>query len=65
MNYIKQLQADVKEKQEKIENTQREIQAFKMFLHSPKFQSTETERKDWIATGDVFIRLQEILNVLS
>jgi len=61
MNFIQKLQGEVKEKQEKISSVQEEIIGFVLFLRGPKFTGTENgERKDWISTSDVILRLQEI-----
>ncbi len=62
MNYIQQLQAENKELKSRLNNIAAELREFKAYLQtSPKFQGTEQgERKDWISTGDVINRLQEI-----
>ena len=46
-----------------VDKVEEEIREFINFLHSSKFQSTEKERKDWIATGDVIMRLRNIISV--
>ena len=64
MNYIKQLEQERNSLATKLGITLLELNHFKAFLQtSTKFQSDPNgERKDWIATGDVIIRLQEIMN---
>lgn len=50
----------------KIEKAQKEISDFVAFLHSAKFTGSESgERKDWISTGDVTRRLQDLRDILS
>lgn len=64
MAYINRLQAENAELREKLAEISREIRDFRTFLLSDKFRGTDigaapccrriiTERKDWIATGDV------------
>jgi hypothetical protein len=52
-NYINRLEAEVKEANAKLAAMQEQIIAFRQHLQSSKFQNTETERNDWIATADV------------
>lgn len=73
MNYIKQLQYDKEALQATIDCLKKEIEAFKAHLSGEKFQGTEPiarlcphcnrvtakdERKDWIATADVWERIR-------
>lgn len=67
MNYINQLQAhnrQLKKELELVENWRMDLISF---LHSPKFAGAESDgsRKDWIATGDVLMRLAELRNQLN
>lgn len=66
MNYIKQIQAASSAQQFAIEQAQKEIDCFILHLQSPKFTGTEQDdsRKDWIATGDVIRRMQELRQTL-
>lgn len=60
MNYIKQLQAEIKAKDCQIKALERNFDSFIAHLHSPKFVGEENgERKDWISTGDVIRWLHE------
>jgi len=66
MNHILKLQEENKALKLASQNAQEEIQLFLAHLCGPKFTGTENgERKDWIATGDVIIRLQEIRGALQ
>lgn len=66
MNHILKLQEENKALKLASQNAQEEIQFFLAHLCSAKFTGTENgERKDWIATGDVIIRLQEIRGALQ
>ena len=62
MNYIKNMQASLSAANCNVDKVEGEITEFINFLHGPKFQSTEKERKDWIATGDVIMRLRNIIS---
>lgn len=62
MNHIHRLQADLKSAEDKLAAMKEEIQNFRRHLQSSKFQNTDTERNDWIATGDVQRWLDNILN---
>jgi hypothetical protein len=66
MNYIKQLEEDRKNLANKVANIMIELSDFQAFLQtSPKFRNEPNqERKDWISTGDVINRLQEIKNLI-
>jgi len=66
MNYIKSLQEKNKELKTKISSALNELQSFTIFLNSSKFTGVESDggRKDWIATGDVIIAINEIKNLL-
>lgn len=64
MNYIKQLETDRENAATKIAQLMLEIVAFQVFLNSEKFQSTDKERKDWIATKDVQTRLQAMKSLI-
>lgn len=65
-NFIQNLQSENTEKGQRLAKIQREINDFLVFLHSPKFVGVESDggRKDWIATGDVIARLNEIQSVV-
>ena len=65
-NYIHRLQDENREKQERIEDIERQLREFQIHIASPKFTGTESDgsRRDWIATGDVNTRLMEILSTL-
>ncbi len=67
MNYIKSLQAENEKLKSAIHKTQSEINAFRLFLVSPKFSGVQTDgsRKDWISTGDLDKRLIEIQGELN
>ena len=62
MNYIKQMQADLKERDDKLERLKGNVAEFMTYLHSPKFTGLESDggRRDWIATGDVLHWLMEV-----
>lgn len=75
MNYIKQLQEQVKDLQAKLDCARAEVDAFRQHLTGGKFTGTEHTirlcprcnltyedglRKDWIATADVHERLKHI-----
>ena len=61
MNYIKHLEQENAELRQRAELANKEIADFLVFLASPKFTGLENgERKDWIATTDVKLRLMEI-----
>jgi hypothetical protein len=62
MNYIHRLEADLKAANDKAAAMKEEIQDFKKHLLSTKFQNSDTERNDWIATADVLRRLEQILS---
>lgn len=69
MNYIKSLQAENAELKNRVKKLDEEITQFIVFLNSPKFTGIEQngtgagDRKDWIATGDVIMRLREMRNI--
>jgi len=67
MNYIKRLEADVQNRDARIEAAMVEITDFIHFLYSEKFRGVESDgsRKDWIATGDVLHQLQNLRDALS
>lgn len=67
MNYIKSLQAENSKLKLAIQNTQKEINNFRLFLVSPKFSGVQSDgtRKDWISTGDLDKRLIEIQSTLN
>lgn len=62
MNHIKRLQADLQAAQDKLVAMEEAMQEFRRHLQSSKFVNTETERNDWIATGDVQRWLDTIKN---
>ncbi|MDO8611129.1 MAG: hypothetical protein Q7R95_11440 [bacterium] len=67
MNYIKSLQEQNTNLANKLAKILLEINDFKVFLQtSPKFQNNDGQgdRKDWISTKDVILRLQEIKNLI-
>lgn len=53
MNYIKQLQCDVIERDGVILERMERMQEFRKHLMSEKFINSDTERNDWIAVADV------------
>lgn len=53
MNYIKQLQCDVIERDRVILERMERMQEFRKHIMSDKFRNTDTERNDWISTADV------------
>jgi hypothetical protein len=59
MNHIHKLQAENAELRRLLEQARDNQHAFRAHLHSAKFASTETERRDWIATADVLNWLRE------
>ena len=64
MNYIKQLQAEVKQLTSDRDDLRSGIKEFIGFVaNSGKFNGTDLDgsRKDWIATHDTIQRLQNIL----
>jgi len=63
MNHIQRLQSDLQTANDKIAAMQYEIMSFRRHLQSSKFQNSETEQKDWIATSDVHRWLDNIQNV--
>ena len=67
MNYIKSLQAENSKLKLAIQNTQKEINNFRLFLVSPKFSGVQSDgtKKDWISTGDLDKRLIEIQSTLN
>lgn len=67
MNFIQRLKSDLEQRDATIATAQQEIQDFLAFLHSEKFtgMGSNGERKDWIATGDVISRLQELRAALQ
>lgn len=62
MNYIERLQTENKELKGQLEQIKSELDSFRIFLNSAKFQGFESDgsRKDWISTNDVQNRLKEI-----
>lgn len=65
-NYIHQLQDENATLNQTIANVMEEINRFKSFLASPKFQTQEgCERQDWIATGDVNRELDQLRSILQ
>jgi hypothetical protein len=64
-NFIQTLQTNQKAHQENLRDLEREINYFLIHLHSDKFRGTDNgERKDWIATGDVILRMQEMRKIV-
>lgn len=60
MNFIKRLQAENEAQAAKLATCERELIQFRAFLQSSKFtQSSDGERVDWIATGDVLRWIEE------
>lgn len=54
MNYIKQLQLDVIERDEVLTNRLERTQEFRLHLASTKFVNCESgDRNDWISVADV------------
>lgn len=66
MNYIKQLQEDKNNLANKLAAVLLELDNFNSHLHSEKFCGVDStgERKDWIATEDVILRIREIKNLI-
>lgn len=61
MNYIKQLECQVIETNERVIGMLERINEFQQHLASPKFTTLEDgERKDWISTADVLRWLRYI-----
>jgi hypothetical protein len=65
-NYIHRLQDEKQEKQDRLDEIERQLREFQVHLSSSKFTGTDPDgsRRDWIATGDVNTRLMEILSTL-
>jgi hypothetical protein len=61
-NYIKRLERENREKDERIAQLEADLIAFEAHVSSPKFTGTDEsgDRRDWIATGDVTDRLRNI-----
>lgn len=65
MNHILKLQQENAELKKKIEEIEDWRISFISYLHSEKFQGSEnSERKDWISTGDVFNQLQNLRGLM-
>lgn len=64
MNYITWLKRDVDALRAAKDEAEKRILDFRIHLTTDKFQSTASERRDWIATGDVERRLREIEDAL-
>lgn len=65
-NYIKTLEAKVKELEAEKEQGQTAINNFRNFLRCSKFSGEENgERKDWISTADVQNHLDVIRNAFT
>ncbi len=67
MNYIRRIQAENAALKEQLQKGQASVNDFIGFLHSDKFKGQESDgaRKDWIATGDVIHRLQDLRKDLT
>lgn len=59
-NYIQTLQNQNKELNDRLNSVNNTITEFLVYLNSPKFQSNDTERKDWISTNEVENFLKKI-----
>lgn len=57
MNYIKKLQQENEEKQEKIQELEDKIHELKMYLLSDKF-SAEGDLQNYVNVRDIFLRLE-------
>ncbi len=64
MNHIHKLTAEVRKLQYVRTQYAGHINAFRIFLNSPKFQGVDLDgsRKDWISTTDVLQWLRDIDN---
>ena len=64
MNFIKSLQQEKAELQNKLANQENALREFLGFLCTAKFSGTDSQgnRKDWISTSDVDLRIREILS---
>lgn len=62
MKYINRLQEENAELRNKLVEVNKSLTDFLVFLSADKFKGVESDgsRKDWIATTDVKLRLQEI-----
>lgn len=62
MNYIKKLQTEKVELENKLAHMKQSITDFQTHLHSEKFQGVQADgsRKDWISTADVLNWLREV-----
>jgi hypothetical protein len=65
-NFIKDLQAKELAHRENLSDLEKEINYFLIALGSEKFQGVDSEgnRKDWISTSDVRLRLQELRHLV-
>ena len=60
MNYIKKLEMENKELKAEIERMREGMQEIRIYIASPKFTSAPLE--DYVNTGDIEMRLSEVLN---
>ncbi len=67
MNYIKQLQSELKLAQNKVNAFERVMDVFKGYLHGSKFAGVESDggRKDWISTGDVLHWMRDVRSEIN
>jgi negative regulator of replication initiation len=60
MNYIKKLEMEIKEKNEKIEEINQIVNELRRYLNSDKFRAEQSDLQNYVNIKDVLIRLQEI-----
>ena len=67
MNYIKRLQGENEELRKNLENAETELQEFRRFLCTSKFEGVDLDGsfKNWINTSDVHNHLNIILDAME
>lgn len=67
MNYINKLQVENQQLNARIRSVNEEINNFRAFLFSDKFQGYDKDggRKDWIATTDVDAKMAALKFILN
>ena len=65
MNYIKTLESIANERGERLTQIHESIEWMRLHLLSSKFvgQSTDGERKDWVATADVLRWIESLRTI--